>query len=205
VTSLLPLLLSLAVEDEPLGWRCSAERTIGDRTYRWERSIEGEHRFPPSFEVNRMSDPFTAGQSLAWNYLGITPADAAPTISFNVPLSRRSTRAVLRIVLPDGSERVFARGQRWPVAWTSSRGFGRFHSVDTGLNRILWAAGGFRALVEDRRGLELGRLEVSFPDQAEVARTRDELAREVDAMLAAPSRSPGRCFPYGEEAYLDPT
>lgn len=137
-----------------------------------------------------------------WDYGDPPLSDAPRVINFQIPAARRTSRVVVRMVFPDGTEQSIAQGRglsllRSGDAWS-------FQSLDPDLNRRIWAARNLRAVVEDRRHRALGEIEMDFPASSEVMRLGAELALEVDAKLTDPSRSSNRCDPYGEEAYIDP-
>lgn len=199
---MLSLLVSLGLQSEIIGWTCSAERTVDGRVYRSRRSIEGEHRYPGHFRISWPSGFRDAEPFVEW--IEGRPPDAPRTINFSVPLSRRASRAYLRIILPDGAERSVPNS---PAIWhvsTRPTGIGHFQSLEPDLNRQLWAAGSFRTVVEDRRGRVVGMRDISLPDPAEAVRLAAELDRQVDEKLRDPANPEMSCESYGSEAYVDP-
>ena len=198
----LPLLLSFAFQDEPIGWRCGAEHAAGGRSYEVERAIEGEHRFPASIQVSWTSGS-NIERSVEWNYGLTAPPDAPRVIYFTIPMTRRKSRATLRVVFPDSTERLL--DSRMDISRPADSGrLWIFQSLDGDVNRALWSARNFRAVLEDRRGRLLGSAEISFPDPAEVAEIVALLNREVDEKLNDPADPANECSAYGAEAYIDP-
>ncbi len=201
---MLSLLLSLALQDDILGWRCSAERAVDGHVYRLSQSIERGHRYPRNLEVRWMAGPIEVVRSLDWIDIEGWPPDAPRVITFLVPVTGQASRPVLRITFADGTGQLLTyQPPRWYLNPTRDHRVS-FSSMDRGLNRQLWAARSFRVAVEDRRGRLLGALDLSFPDPAEATRMAAELAPQIDAKLADPARPANQCSGYGEEAYVDP-
>jgi hypothetical protein len=203
---MLSLLLSLALQAEPIGWDCSAERTLEGLVYRSRQAIESGQRFPRNFRVNWMAGPFDVAHFVEWSETAGRLPDVPRTINFSVAVSGRTSRGTLRLILPDGTEQRLAPN---PAIWTvspasASASVGLFQSLDGDLNRRLWAARRFRAVVEDRRGRVLGALDMSFPEPALVTQVAADLTREVDEKLRDPANPGNACRPYGAEAYYDP-
>ena len=202
---ILSLLLSLALQDDILGWRCSAERTVTDHVYRLEQSVEQDQRSPREFRINWLAGPFDIARSVSWLEVEGMPPGPPRSIVLRVRLSRRVARPVLRLVTPDGTDRVY-RDNTWRVTVMVSSPPNELTvlSLDPELNRSLWSAGRFRAVVEDRRGHTLGALELRLPAPDEAVRVAAELDPEVEAKLRAPANPANSCSPYGSEAYVDP-
>lgn len=201
---MLSLLLSLALQDDIIGWHCDAERVVDGRVYRLVQSIEEEHRFPRDFRVSWMSGPFSVERFVGWSDFDGMPPGPPRTISFRVPVSRRASRPLIRLLTPDGTGQLLSDASGWTISSSSSTNHVYFLSLDRGLNGRLWAARSFRVVAEDRRGRVLGSLDISLVDPAEAVRLAAELAREVDRKLDDPANSANRCSAYGQEAYSDP-
>jgi hypothetical protein len=201
---MLSLLLFLALQDDIIGWHCSAERAVDGRVYRLVQSIEGEHRFPRDFRVDWMSEPFSVERSVGWTDFQGMPPGAPRSINFRVPVSRRASRPLLRILTPDGTAQLLSDASRWSVSSSSTTNHVYFLSMDRDLNGQLWAARTFRVVAEDRRGRVLGTLDIGLPDPVEATRLAAELAREVDRKLDDPANPANQCSAYGSEAYADP-
>lgn len=202
---LLSLLASLPLQDDIIGWSCTARRAAGDRIYQVRQSVEGAHRFEPQVTISWRSGPSGDESSVRW--LGARRPGQLPGILLTVPLARRASNTVLRIVFADGTGQVIREDMAWwrvERRWRASTGVGTFESPDGPFNRRLWAARAFRLIAEDRRGRPLGALDVSLPDLAEADRIAAELGREVAARLDDPASPASRCSSYGQEAYLDP-
>jgi hypothetical protein len=201
----LSLLLSLTLQDPIVGWRCSAERTVSDHSYQLSQAVEGRHRFPRRFRIDWLSAPFRVARFVEWIDIEGMPPRAPRTINLSVPASRRNSRALLRIVSPDGTVRLLSNDPaRWTIQMASSSSELLFQSLDPDLNRQLWAMRSFRVVAEDRRGRVLGALDIRFPDPAEAERLAAELHREVEGKLRDPADPANRCTSYGAEAYADP-
>lgn len=199
---MLSLLVSFALQGDIIGWHCSAERSIEGRVYRWRQAIEGQQRSTRELSVS----PAQADEPADWIARASQLPDLSWSLSFSMPISRRTTRADLRILLPDGTERllpnqllIWSRSPR-----SSSPILGHLQGLPDELDRLLWAAGGARLVAQDRRGRVLGTLEVHLPDGAEAARIAGELERETDMKLRNPGDPANQCSPYGQEAYHDP-
>jgi hypothetical protein len=200
----LPLLLSIALQDDIIGWRCRAERTIDDHVYQLSQAIEGGHRYPRGLRINWLSRPFEVVRYLDWTDIEGWPPTAPRVVGFDIAVAGRSSRLVLRISFADGTGQLLANEpSRWNLYPTGGHRVS-FSSMDPGLNRQLWTARNFRAAVEDRRGRVLGTLDIRLPDPAEAVRLAAALAPEVDAKLTDPARPANQCAGYGEEAYVDP-
>jgi hypothetical protein len=200
----LSLLLSIAVQDEIIGWRCSAERRIDDHVYQLSQSIEGGHRYPRRLRINWLSRPFEVVRYLDWIDIEGWPPEAPRIIGFQVPITGRASHPALRILFADGTGQLLSnQPARWYLNPTHEHAVS-FSSTDRGLNRQLWMARAFRVAVEDRRGRVLGTLDVHLPDPAEAVRLAAELSPEVDAKLTDPTRPANQCGGYGLEAYADP-
>jgi hypothetical protein len=202
---MLSLLLSLALQDDIMGWRCAAERTVTDHVYRLEQSVEEDQRSPREFSINWLAGPFDIARSVRWLEVEGMPPGPPRSIVLRVRLSRRDARPVLRLVTPGGTDRVYP-ANTWRLTMTVSSPPSELTilSLDPDLNRSLWLAGRFRAAVEDRRGRALGALEVRLPAPDEAVRVAAELDPEVAAKLRDPANPANGCSPYGSEAYVDP-
>jgi hypothetical protein len=203
--SLLSLLLSLALQDDIIGWRCAAERTVTDHVYRLEQSVEEDQRSPREFRVNWLAGPFDIARWVSWLEVEGMPPGPPRSILLRVRLSRPVVRPVLRLVTPDGPERVY-RDNTWRMTMMVSSPPNELTvlSLDPDLNRWMWSARGFRVVVEDRRGHAVGALEVRLPAPDEAVRVAAELDPEVEAKLRDPANPANNCSPYGSEAYIDP-
>ena len=149
----LPLLLSLTLQDPVVGWRCSVDRTVSDHSYHLSQAVEGRHRFPRNFRINWFSAPFRVARFVDWIDVSGMPPQAPRNVNFSVPVSRRTSGAVLRIVWPDGTGRLLSNDPaRWTIGRSSTTNDLLFQSLDPELNRQLWAARNFRVVAEDRRG-----------------------------------------------------
>ena len=200
---MLSLLLSLALQDDIIGWRCTAEQTVADHVYRLEQSVEEDQRSPRDFRISWLSGPFVVARFIGWLDVDGMPPGPPRTINFRVSVSGRVSRPLLRLAAADGTGQLLSD---MPSRWTiqTSPGEVHFQSLDPALNRSLWIARSFTAIVEDRRGRVLGRLEIRFPDPAEVTAIAAALEPEVDAKLRDPANPANRCTSYGSEAYIDP-
>ena len=137
---MLYLLLSLALQNDIIGWTCSAERTVDDRAYRLSQSIEGTHRYPSRFRVNWMSGPFEVERFVEWIDIEGMPPDGPRAVAFRVPVDRRVSRPFLRIVFSDGTGQLLSnQATRWYIGPSSARAISVL-ILDRGLNRQLWAA-----------------------------------------------------------------
>lgn len=196
------LALALSTQDEPLGWSCSAERAVEDRAYRLDRAIERGHEFFARLRISWMSNPVRTERFVEWNYGDPPLSDAPRLISFRIPATRRTSRATVRMVFPDGTGQSIV--PTWETVLRRAGDSWSFDSLNPDLNRRLWAARNVRAVLEDRRHRVLGEIEMHFPESNEVMRLGAELALEVENKLADPSRPENRCSSYGEEVYADP-
>jgi hypothetical protein len=200
---MLPFLLSMVLIDEPLGWSCSAQRLIEDRRYILDRSVEGSQRsYFGRFRIDWLANQFSVERSVEWSYRDLPRLEAPRSITLSVPVARRTSRATLRIMLPDGTDLPVPGISQGTLIRSANQW--QFLSLDADFNRQLWAARNFRAVVEDRRGRVLGSREISFPNPGEVSRLSAELASEVEPKINDPANPAMQCSPYGEEAYVDP-
>ena len=202
---MLSLLLSLALQDDIIGWRCAAERTITDHVYRLEQSVEEDQRFPRELRIAWLAGRFAIARSVSWLEVEGMPPGPPRSLVIRVRLGRRDSRPVLRLITPDGTEQVF-RDNSWRLTMTVSPSPHELTvlSLDPELNRSLWSAGRFRAVVEDRRRRVLGALEMRLPAPEEAVRVAAALGPEVEAKLRDPANPANQCSSYGSEAYVDP-
>ena len=208
---MLSLLLSLAFQDQIIGWNCDAQREVDGRVYRLLQTVEGNERSPRVLTLSWMSGPFRVERSVEWS--GFSPEGGLPpaaprVLQFWVPASARRSRPALRIRWPDGTERLLSNdpGAGWTISMSTPPAPPRllFSSLSRDLNQALWLARSVHAVAEDRRGRVLGTLDFSFPDPAEPAGIAAALVPEVDAKLGDPANPANRCSSYGPEVYEDP-
>lgn len=203
---MLPILLLFAVQDEPLGWTCSIERQVGDVTFYAQQSIEDRGRFPRTLKFRWMQDSWADNGFIEWSTLG-SPVPGVPrTINFRVPLLKRQSNLTLRVTLSDGAtEKIGRSAQASDMALNLSSDLGRpvasFQSLDRDINRKLWAARHFLAIVEDKKGNVLGSRSIDMPSDALVTRFDSELGSALDTKL---NDAQTQCTPYGPEAYDPP-
>jgi len=207
---MLPILLWLAVQDEPIGWTCNVEKTEDGLVYVAEQSIEGGDRFPRKLRAKWMRGPFNEDAFVEWNSMNDPLPGTPGTINFRVPLSKRVTKLTLRVEFPGAHTEEIARtGRAWRISLNLSTDFpsnskrpvASFQNVDRDVNRKLWTARHFRAVVVDKHGQELGMRAVDLPDPAALMQLYGELGRALDAKL---DDAPKQCSGYGPEVYLDP-
>jgi hypothetical protein len=205
---MLPILLWLAAQDEPIGWTCNVERKEGDLVYVAQQSVEGGRRFSRTLRAKWMRDSFTEDAFVEWDSMDDPPPGVPHIINFRVPLTKRTSRLILRITFPDAStDAIVQTGNTWRTSlYLSTDGAAKrpvalFQSLDRDNNRRLWAARHFRVVVEDRNGQVLGVKAIDLPDPAELMRLDNELGRALDAKLDDASK---QCSGYGPEAYVDP-
>src|SRR5205085_7919482 len=139
-----------------------------------------------NLEVKWLAVRLEVVRDLDWIDIEGWPPEAPRVISFLVPVAGQTSRPVLRITFADGTGQLLTyQPSRWYLNPTREHTVS-FSTMDRGLNRQLWAARNFRAVVEDRRGRVLGALDISLPDPVEATRMAAELATEADAELADP-------------------